>query len=181
MGFSLPVGPPWGIGKGGHPPVGVPSSGEDPIMAGLNLQIPLPQVFPIPDAKEFNVEGHIAGTGITAAPIAITNATFTIPDSTFGRLSGVTLYVNDMTPTTAISWTVFINQGSPSGFTAMTMFPRAATSVSNSFDAFVLFEGPAIVKVVYSQTDAGLNLIGAAFSGWFWPKASDRRWKATGQ
>jgi hypothetical protein len=147
----------------------------------LQLSIPLPQVFPIPDAKEFNVEGHIAGTGATAAPVLITNATFQVPDSTYGRISGVTLYVNDMTPTTAISWSLFINQGSPSGFTNMTMFPRTATSVSNSFDAFVLFEGPALITVKYSQTDAGLNLIGAAFSGWFWPKASDARWRALGR
>ena len=174
---SMPV---WGIGRGGAPPVGLPSMGNDPVVASLQLDIPLPEVFPIPDAKEFNPLGSIAGIGV-ASNITITGTTFTVPDSTYGIIRGVSLYVNDMTPTTAITYTVVINQGSPQGFTALSMFPRTATSVSNSFDSFVRFEGPATIFVKYSQTDAGLNLIGASYSGWFWPKASDQRWRNYGR
>lgn len=175
--------PPWGIGQGGTPVMVPPSSmgpGGRPMVAAISMQIPLPEVFPIPDAKEFNPTGSIANTGATVNPIEITNTITLVPDGTMGIIRGVQLYINDMLPTTDVKWSLIIDTGSPQGFNGITMFPRTAPFVGNAIDAGVRFNGPARISVVFTQTDAGTYLIGAGYSGWYWPTASDARWRKFG-
>jgi hypothetical protein len=179
---GLPISEPWNVpkqpGRGVILPPNVGAGG--PI--GRSLFLPLPEDSPIPTATEFNILGSIQGTGIVAAKTLITGATFNVPEGSLGVIRNVTIYVTNMLATTSISWFLQIdNAGGPQGFNPLTMFPRVASSVSNSFDAKIRLTGPCVVSMFYTQADGGINVIGGSFGGWIWPVTADQRWKTTGE
>lgn len=177
--MAFPVAPPWGLGQGGGPVVVPPSFVGSPV-ASAQLQIPLPEVLPIPDAHEFNPLGQIASAVVNAVPIAITGTQFTVPANTLAVIRGVTLYITNMLTTTNVLWSLIIDQASPQGYNQITIFPRAAPFVSNGFDSMIRFQGPCTVQVVFQNLDGGTYVIGASYSGWFWPESSDARWRRYG-
>jgi hypothetical protein len=144
------------------------------------LEIPLPEVFPIPDAKEFNVLGSIASPG-AQANILITGTSFVIPTGNLFRISGLNLEIAPMLATTNVLWSLVMNGQAFPGYQNVSIFPRAAAFVSNAFDTFLRGRGEVTLSVIFTNIDGGVYTIGAAFSGWFWPETSDSRWKATGQ
>jgi hypothetical protein len=179
--MALPVAPPWALGQGGGP-VAVPptmmGAGGLPV-ASASIQIPLPEVLPIPDAHEFNTLGFIASAGIQTN-VVIPGTIVDVPANNYGVVRGVTLYITNMLVTTDVIWSLQIDQASPQGYNQITIFPRAAPFVSNGFDSMVRFQGPARLQVIFSNRDGGAYVIGAAISGWFWPEASDARWRRFG-
>jgi hypothetical protein len=149
---------------------------------GRQLLLPLPEDSPIPTATEFNTQGIVQGTGIVAVPTLVTGSSFTVPNGSFGVVRSVEIDVTNMLATTAINWFVTIdNAGGPQGFNPLTLFPRVASSISKTFDAKIRLTGPCIVAVFYTQSDAGINVIGAGLSGWIWPQTADERWKSFGE
>lgn len=180
-GFALPVSPPWGVGRGGGA-VAMPPQLSGQVPAGPpSLQIPLPEVLPIPDAREFNPLGSIGSAAVTANPTLITGTSFNVPDSCLAVIRSVTLYITNMLTTTNVTWSLMVNQTSPQGFNNITIFPRATPFVSNGFDSMIRIDGPAVISVVFNNIDGGAYTIGASFSGWFWPEASDARWRQFGR
>lgn len=182
--MSSPVYPPFGFGSGGMPVTVPPSfggpNGSAPAVNAYTVSLPLPEIVPIPDAHEFNIEGHVA----TAAVINnanITGATFTVPDNNLAVIRGVTFYVTNMLTTTNILFSLLINDGAPSGYGGVTIFPRVAPFVGNGFESMIRFQGAAVIRCVFSNVDGGTYVVGASFSGWFWPEASDSRWKTYGR
>lgn len=180
--MAWPVSPPWALGSGGQPPVVPPSFGGPggPQSVGAALQIPLPEVLPIPDAHEFNPLGQIATVGIQSN-IEITGTAFDVPPNTLAVIRGVSLYITNMLTTTNILWSLQIDGSSPQGYNKITIFPRAAPFVSNGFDSMIRFQGPCTVRVVFNNVDGGAYTIGASYSGWFWPENSDTRWRTFGR
>lgn len=174
--------PPWGFGSGGQPVVIPPSSlgqgGTIPV-TGSSLQLPLPEVLPIPSAKEFNPLGQKATVGAENNTV-ITGTVLDIPDSTFGVIRGVSLYITNMLTTTNVVWSLIVENATPQGFNQLTIFPRAAPFVSNGFDSMIRFNGPARIQVIFSNLDGGAYTVGASFSGWFWPTGSDAIWRRFG-
>ena len=70
--MTLPAGvfPIFGLGGPGQsgptsfgPVVDPVSAAASAIVVGRNLQLPLPEVYPIPDAHIFNLEAHVASPG----------------------------------------------------------------------------------------------------------------------
>lgn len=182
MSAPMPVGYPWGFGRGGASGGGVttPPLSEGMTVNGISLNIPLPEDEPIPDAKEFNVSGSI-GTAAVSAGTLITGCTLDVPPNNLGVIRGVDLYISNMLVTTNVTWTLTINGAAVSGYQGISIFARVTPFVGNGFSPKVRFRGPALVQVVFSNIDGGAYTVGAAFSGWFWPEASDERWKATGR
>jgi hypothetical protein len=144
------------------------------------LDIPLPEVFPIPDAKEFNVLGSIASGG-AQNNILITGTSFDIPTSNIAIIRSVALYVAPMLATTNITWSLTVNGQPVPGYQGLSIFPRPAAQVTNSFDSFIRLQGPVTVAVIFSNLDGAAYQVGASFSGWFWPNTSDARWRAAGE
>lgn len=179
---GLPISEPWNVPRTpGRAPILPPNLGVNGVI-GRQLFLPLPEDSPIPTATEFNVLGSIQGTGIVAAKTAITGASFNVPEGSLGVIRNVSIYVTNMIATTSISWFLQIdNAGGPQGFNPLTMFPRVASSVSNSFDSKIRLTGPCNVAMFYTQADGGINVIGASFGGWIWAQAADARWKSVGE
>lgn len=182
MSNPVPTAPIWGLGGGGRPVVTSPMAyqpGGALEVSGLSLSIPLPEELPIPDAREFNPTGSIASAGLQNN-ILITGTTTQVPDGTFGVIRSVQLFINDMLPTTDVIWSLIINQASPQGFNQITMFPRLAPFVGNTIPACIRFQGPATITMIFSNRDGGAYLVGGGYGGWFWPEASDARWRRYG-
>jgi len=185
MTAPLPVSRPWGLGSGNNggrgvilpPNVAAARAGGD---ITRSLEIPLPEVFPIPDAKEFNIEGSIASVGASNNTL-ITGTSFVIPTGNLARISGLALYITNMLVTTNVVWSLVSNGQALPGYQNVAMFPRPAAFVSNAFDVFLRVRGEVTLSVIFSNLDGGTYVVGAAFSGWFWPETSDTRWKSAGE
>jgi len=184
MTYELPVAPPWGMGQGGRPIIQPPTAfgpdGQQPTVSTLSQEIFLPELYPIPDAKEFNPLGSI-GTAIIQTNVTITGTSFDVPPNTFGVIRGLSLYITDMLTTTNVEYSLIIQQQAAQGYSNLRIFPRAAPFVSNGFDTLIRFTGPATIFVVFNNNDGGTYTIGASYSGWFWPQASDARWRTLGR
>jgi hypothetical protein len=178
---GLSISPPWGYGGPGgvvRRPPNLAPPGTPPIARVLSL--PLPEDSPIPDAREFNKTGSVATAAVMAAPALVTGCTFVIPAATLGVVRTVSIYITNMIAATNVQWWVMVDGGAASGYDPVTIFPRVASSISNSFDSKIRVKGPATVSVVFQNFDGGAYQVGASIGGWYWPEASDERWKSFG-
>lgn len=148
--------------------------------AARALVLFLPEQYMIPDGRGFNPQGSIA-TAVVQANIAITNATQAIPDNTLAVVGSVTIQITNMLATTDVTYTVLVNQTPVQGYNGISIFPRVAPFVGNTFDIPIRVRGPATIQVIFSNNDGGAYTVGAALSGWMWPVTSDQRWKAWGE
>lgn len=150
-----------------------------------HVPIYLPEIFPIPDAVEFNPSGSASsvgvetGTNITLLP-AIVNGLLEMPDQNIGIIRGFTISISNMLTTTNVTWTLLVNGAPAGGYGAIKMFPRASAFVGNSFDTFIRVPDGGTVSVQFSNVDGGTYVIGASLSGWYWPIASGERWLRLG-
>lgn len=172
-------GNPMGFGNGAGRTVQVPPSqtGPDAVTSPTRtLQLPLPDVYPVPSATEFNVTGSVASAAVLGN-VAIPGALVTVPANTLVRISAVLIDIDDMLETTNVTWTLFVDQNPKGGFSNLSIFPRAAPFVGRTLDAFLRFEGPCNIQLTFSNLDGGTYLIGGGFSGWYWSTAADALWK----
>lgn len=191
-GFPRPdtFGPSWGFGHGGLPAVVTPLDAENgvPVVSQLSQQIYLPQTFPIPDAKEFNVTGSIGTAAVQqqvtipfTATGGVVNGILRIPGSTYGIIRSVVFDITNMLPTTSVDFSLIINGGAVQGYAQVQIFPRTAPFVQNGFDSGVFFQGPADISLQFDNNDGGNYVVGGSVGGWYWPQASDARWRQTGR
>lgn len=143
------------------------------------LELPLPDVYPLPDAVQFNVSGAKTSVG-AESNVPIPGAVIVIPDNMLCRLALLNIDLDNMLTTTVVSFSVLANMNPIAGFSALTPFARVAPSIGQEFDMFVRLSGPLTIQVVYTNSDGGTYPVGASLSGWYWPVASDVRWKARG-
>lgn len=156
--------------------------GGAPATLSRMLDIPLPDLFPIPDAHEFNIEADVSSVAVENN-ITITGLTVDIPQGYLAIVRGVSIYISNMLATTNVLYTV-LTQGpgtAPAGYQNLRMFPRVAPFVGNTFDSMIRLVGPKTLTMIYSNLDGGTYQIGGAFSGWLWNVASDTRWKNAGE
>lgn len=184
MTTPLRVPPVFGFGSAAGGPVQLPPHVESERAAqGQALRavyLPLPEIFMIPDGRGFNPQGSIA-TAAIQSNVNITGAVQIIPDNNLAVVSTVTLQITNMVATTNVTWTVLINNTPVQGYNGLSIFPRVAPFVGNTFDIPIRVRGPATIQVIFSNIDGGAYTVGAALSGWMWPVTSDQRWKAWGE
>lgn len=173
--MTLPISPLWGIGNGGRPPASTPSAAAFPQAAAV-LQVPLPEISPIPDARQFNTEGHDGTAGAGTRTLA--DCTVVVPVNNKFIINSFSVYVDNMLTTTEIHWAILVNGVPQQGWSDIKLFPRLAPFVGDNLDPFLRGEGEATITVQIRQVDGGGYIIGAAVGGWYWPKTSDQRWKA---
>lgn len=171
-------------------PMDIAAPFKQPPSRGL-VQVPkhvpvyLPELYPIPDAQEFNPSGSASTAAVqTDIEIALTptifNGTNQIPKGAIGVIRGFSIYITNMLTTTTVSWTLRVNGAPAGGYGALTMFPRAQSFVGNSFDCFIRIPNGAVISVTYSNPDGGTYVVGASISGWYWPEVSGKRWLEEG-
>lgn len=141
---------------------------------GRQLQVYLPEVYPIPSAVEFNTSVSKA-TAAAETNIDI-GLTVQLPESNIGIVRGVTIEITDMLTTTNVTWSMLFNGAPVPGYNNLSIFPRSAPFVSNAFDSFVRVPQGVKITFNYTNTDGGTYTIGAAVSGWFWPQSLGNLW-----
>lgn len=149
-----------------------------------HVPVYLPEVFPIPDAVEFNPSGERASAAaetqtITLLP-TISNALVKIPDQNIGIIRGLSIWITNMLTTTNVRWTLLVNGSPAGGYGSIALPVRATSFAGNSFDCFIRVPDGASIAVQYVNTDGGTYSIGASVSGWYWPIASGKRWLERG-
>lgn len=169
-------------GGGVVPPTVMQGPNGQPPQSMLSaLVLPLPWLTPMPGAQQFNQESDAASaavqTVVLPAPLSID-----VPQGYRCRIASVSTYIDNMLTTTNVTWSVLVNNApaAVAGFQNLKMFPRAAPFVGNTFDAFLLIQGPATITVQFSNNDGGTYIIGAALSGWVWNVALEAQWKNNG-
>lgn len=181
-------GPLWGIGGGGLntgaslplPPDVAAAGVANGAGVGRDLSLPLPEVFPLPDAQLFNSELQQT----TNAPQVLFSLPFTpavaILAGYYAVVTSFTIYVQNMLSTTNVLFTLLYNGNPVQGYNGLTMFPGASPRIANTFDAPIRLTGAGALTVTIQNVDGGTYLVGASISGWQWPISSDRRWKQAG-
>jgi hypothetical protein len=172
----------WGFGGGGGQGVALPippdvSAGIEHV--GRQLSLPLPEVFPLPDAQVFNSELQQASALIQTFTLGFTPAV-SILSGYFAIVNSFTIYVQNMLATTNVLFSLLSNGTPVQGYNNLTIFPGASPRIANTFDAPVRFTGATTLTVQITNGDGGTYLLGAAISGWQWPISSDRRFKSAG-
>lgn len=162
-----------------------PPGSADIILLPRHVPVYLPEVFPIPDAIEFNPSGSASSVGaetLTAISMTptISNSVVKLPDQNIGIIRGFSVFITNMLAATVVSWTLLINGAPAGGYGSIRLYPRAAAFVGNSFDCFIRVSDGATLGVAFTNTDGGTYTIGASFSGWYWPIASGKRWLERG-
>ena len=168
-------------GASGETPSGFnPNTGASAPPVNYTLSLPLPWLTPMPGSQQFNQEGDQASAAVET--VVLPNISVDVPQGYRCRISSVSTYIDNMLTTTNVLWSVLVN-GAPAnvpGFQNLRMFPRAAPFVGNTFDAFLLLQGPATITLQYQNIDGGTYIIGGALSGWTWNMNLEQQWKLNG-
>lgn len=142
------------------------------------LQVYLPEIYPIPGSIEFNLLSTAASAG--AGSGAFTGVTLNLPRGMVGVIRSVGIFTNDMLDTTNVNYFLNIDGGGVGGFAPLQIFPRVATSVSNTLDAMIRIPDGAAVTGAFTNIDGGTYLLGMSISGWYYSQDLAARWIAQG-
>jgi hypothetical protein len=129
-------------------------------------------------AREINIDAAGAGYNNVTTPAVIVGSAFTIPADNVGVIRSVVLNINGMLATSQLVWE-FRFQGNPvEGWNALTMFPRAAGSVSIAYgpdETFIKVPlGATIdVQLTVNPADGATYQAGITYHGWHYPKRLD--------
>jgi hypothetical protein len=144
---------------------------------GLGQGVPKTlQIFPWwlykpPTGQDINKleENVFAGAG--TAQLADLNTQ--LDQTQMAVIRGLDLYVNDMLPTTEITFRFLVNGNPIAGYGSITIFPRTAASVSQSFDTFIFLPAGSLLTVEAINDDGGAYSVGAGYQGWLVPTNID--------
>lgn len=144
------------------------------------LDIPLPWLTPMPTSQDIVVMGSLAGQTGVLARTEIPTAAFALQRGIVGVIRSVTFYLTDMLTTTDITFGLWVNNGPAPGYGAVKMFPRVASSISNTFDCLLMLSPGSTIQAFFSIADAGTYNVGCSYTGWCHTEAEQARWMARG-
>lgn len=163
-----------GGGAAGTFPGIAPGAGR-PMAQPSSLDVPVPWLVRPFGAREINV--NASGTGFTNlnTPAVIAGSVFVVPPDNVGVLRSLVLSVNNLLTTSALSWTLRFNGAPVEGWNGLTIFPRAAGSVSDAYgpdETFIMIpEQTTIdVQVIVGAADPATYQAGVTYHGWSYPK-----------
>lgn len=161
---------------GGYSPAplaGVASGGVGPVVRFL------PEWVPIPTASEFNSLGQNPSAAIESG-VLLAGANVQLAPGERGRIASVNLFVTNLTQTSQLTFTVFINGVPLDGWTNVGVFPGTTARLSENFGAFIRIPLGGLAQIRYSNADGGAYTVGAAFSGWKWADSDGKRYLEQG-
>lgn len=145
-------------------------TGGGPYAGGGALTLPPYYVRP-PVASDMN--RNASGTGFTAlnTPAVLPGSVFQLPPDNIGIIRSVVLSVNTLLVTSSLFWRIRFNAVPVSGWDALTVFPRAAGSVSEAYgpeETFIFVPVGGTIDILIDVTDAGTYQAGASYHGWYY-------------
>lgn len=169
-----------GWGSGRMSPSPGPGGQPMPSPQPQGVAVPLPWDIRPPGAREINRDTNATGINAGTSPFVLPGATFTLPDDHVGIIRSVVLSVNNMVVTSQLSWGFFQNRSAVEGWSNLTIFPRAAGSVSVAYgpsETFIFLpeQTTLTVRVTVAAADALTYQAGVSFHGWSYPKALAER------
>lgn len=144
------------------------------------LDIPLPWLTPMPSSQDIVAMGSLSGQTGVLARTEIPAAASTLQRGVIGVIRSITFYLTDMTTTTDVTFGLWVNNGPAPGFGAVKMFPRVASSVSNTFDCLIMLPPQATIQAFFAIADAGTYNVGCSYTGWCHTEADQARWMQRG-
>ncbi len=177
---SLPadVANPTGTGTGTSRRRAVPGGGSVPMERvkpqNSAIEIPVPWLVPPEGSSEININASLAGFNAANTPAVIPGSQFALPENHVGVLRSVVVSVNTMVITSALVWRIIENGNPIQGWNNITIFPRAAASVSVAFspdETFIrLSTGAELsVEIVVLPADPLTYQAGVSYHGWSYP------------
>ncbi len=155
-------------------PGGVPA----PAVGGPQVAVPVPWNVRPPGAREINRDANGVGINAANSPFALPGASFVLPTNHVGVIRSVVLSVNNMVAASQLSWTFIINRVAIEGWNGLTIFPRAAGSVSVAYgpeETFIFLpeQSTVTVQITVAAGDALTYQGGVSYHGWSYPKSLD--------
>jgi len=142
-----------------------------------------PRLFPPPGSVSFyrQASALVAGPASWVTPAGIVLA---IPAAVRGVIRFFNVFINNMLATSDILFALRVNQGAVAGFDAITLFPRAAAFVGESFggagEVVIDLEHGSVVDVGITVRDVGAYTVGASYAGWYYPEKLAETYARTG-
>lgn len=156
-----------GYAAGGYE-VSVPGQGAPRAAFVVNL----PTVDKPPTATDFNTFGTAAGLTALNTPAEL--AAFQVPANSVGVIRSISILANALLTTSDIIWTLRFNGVAVSGWDALTINPRAASSVEVSWvpeETFILVPEGSRISFEATVRDGGTYQLSVGFHGWFFSTA----------
>jgi hypothetical protein len=82
-----------------------------------------------------------------------------------------------MTQATNVTFSLQVNERPVPAWGAFRMFPGVAARVTSSVGTWVLVPPNSQISVAIINTDGAAYVVGAGYSGWYWPESLDRAWR----
>ncbi len=143
------------------------------------VQVPPPEVFPHPSARDFYDFGTQAAQTLAMGVIVL--AQFQVPPQRVAVIRDIVLNVNNMLATAVILWRLRQNGSLLPGYGAMTIAGRAAASVSSSTSpdsTIIRISEGAIITLESQVFDAGAYDVSCSFHGWHYAGALDAKYRS---
>lgn len=178
QGSGLGTGPGGGYYPGAGAPPGAASGAPRASTPQRTQNIPPPWVVRPPMSREINIDASGTGYNNVTTPAVIVGSAFTVPPDNVGILRSVVLNVNGMLATSQLQWSFRTNGNPVEGWNALTMFPRAAGSVSIAYgpdETFIRVPLGATIDVFLTvdPADGATYQAGITYHGWHYPKRID--------
>jgi len=106
---------------------------------------------------------------VAGGSVVMANSTTVLDPNYMGIIRGVDIYINTMTAASILSFGIQVNANPVPGYGIIQVFPRAASSVSMSFDTFIYVPAGGTISIAVTNTDGAAYLVGAGYQGWAVP------------
>lgn len=156
----------------GGAPWAAPAELEGGSAPGIGRELSVPPWFDTrpPLAQEIGpVRAFQPGFTAANTPAPIPGSAFTLPASRIGVIRSLSFAVNNLLLTSAITFTVRINQSPVQGWARIPIFQVASPFLTTAYgpdETWIYVPESSTVDVEVNVTDAGTYQLGADYHGW---------------
>ena len=161
---------------GGSAGAGPLPPGSDPAgqgAAGAQLVVTPPWVEKPPEGYDFNMFGTLTGLNSANTPTKFTGGgVFQVPGGNVGVIRSFSILGNQWLLSSNVLWRLLFNDVAQPGWDALTINPRAASSVEFGWDVqetFILIPEGALIEWGLQVLDLGTYQVSVAAHGWYYP------------
>lgn len=141
-----------------------------------NLNLYLPDFYPIPTAQAFQYGGTTTTSG-AGTVTQIPGSSFQLPGGYIGVIASLNISVlTTLTTATNQQYTIRFNGVPAPGWSQRTFAGRGAQNFERFFDAALRIPRGAVVDIVNINVDGGTYTVGADITGWYMSVADCLRW-----